>query len=634
MFRLESVQTFESRGGILNHNFALVPTKRALLSILAMIAIVCAALAAAPKSDASVRSTVQLADGAVQTTYTVGPLNVTPGQNRIAYRPMSGSEKPSVDGWITRIQPNLTYADGSIPLSSKVMFHHGVWLNMSRPDATMAGGERFYATGEEKTNMDLPPGYGYRYKKSDAWLLNHMIHNLVSEAMTLYITYTVDFIPDTAPQAASMKPVRPVWMDVDNGSAYPVFDVFRGDGGEDGEFTYPQDAKVNPYGNGPQKNKWTVDRDGVLLGTTGHVHTGGLDTELFLSRNGASYQGPTCEPAKSFAAPLAKYGKQLKSLTAKQKKLVKSMKSKKFKKLKKSMKPKRFKKLKKAKAKRLAVLKKQKKQKQAQLTAVKKKDAEAKKAYQACADTQPNVEGDRVRLFQSEAHYFGNRPPVSWDVAMLSTAPDWRVAVKAGDVLDLQTTYETKIASWPESMGINVIYMADGETEGADPYTTKVDQKGVLNHGHYEENNDHGGENPVVGPDPRTLPDGLASGGPFQIGNYSYGNGGDFRLPGAAGRPPVVKQGESFTYKLSAADQATQTWHSLTSCKSPCNKSTGISYPIPDGDFQFESGQMGLGGPPTVNRDSWSTPADLPVGTHTYFCRIHPLMRGAFRVVK
>jgi len=588
-------------------------------------------VAMTPGADAAVRSSVALADGAVQTTYTVGPLNVTPGQNRIGYAPIAGSERPPVDGWITRIQPNLTYADGTIPSSSKVMFHHGVWLNTSRSDATSGGPERFYATGEEKTNMDLPPGYGYRYKRSDGWLLNHMIHNLIAEPMTLYITYTVDFIPDTAPQAASMKPVRPIWMDVDNGSIYPVFDVHRGEGGEDGKFTYPQDAKVNPYGNGRQKNKWTVDRDGVLLGTTGHVHTGGLDTELFLSREGASYAGPTCPPAKSYTKQLAAYAKSLKGLSGKQKKLVKSMKAKKFKKLK-SANPKKFKKLKKAKTKQLNKLKRQKKAKLAGQKSVKKKDAAARATYQACVDTQPNVEGNRVRLFESTAKYFAPTGPVSWDVAMMSTKPDWRVAVKAGDVLDLQTTYETKLASWYESMGINVIYMSD-ETNGDNPYEKKVDGEGVLNHEHYEENNDHGGTTPLVGPDPATLPDGPLASGPFQIGNYTY-EAGDFRLPGAAGRPPVVKQGQSFSFELSAADQASQTWHSLTSCKSPCNKSTGISYPIADGDFQFDSGQLGTGGPPTVNRNTWTTPADLPVGTHTYFCRIHPLMRGAFRVVK
>ncbi|MGB0119881.1 MAG: hypothetical protein WBP55_02870 [Solirubrobacterales bacterium] len=579
-----------------------------------------------PAADASVVSSRAMNDGSVRTTYSVGPINVTPGQNRIAYKPLTGSERPPENGYITRIRPDLVEADGSIPLSSRVMFHHGVWINNSAPPADRL----FYATGEEKTIMDLPEGYGYRYKKNDSWLLNHMLHNLTPEPMSLYVTYTVDFIPDTAPQATTITEARPIWMDVENG-IYPVFDVHRGSGGKDGVFTYPQDAE-NPYPPGVQKNEKTIQKDGVLISTTGHVHTGGLTTDLYLKRDGAEYAGPLCEAAPSFEKGLAKYSKSLKKLNRSIKKQKKSIKSKKMKRLK-SKSSGKYKKLKKAKKKKLKKLKKQKGRKLTGQKKLKAKDRAAKKVYQACADTQPSVTGNRVHLFESVADYFEPAGPVSWDVAMRSTDEHWRVAVKAGDTLELQTDYETEIASWYESMGINVVYWAE-EAGGNNPYETKVDQEGVTNHGHYAENDDHGGTTPLVGPDPAKLPNGLASGGVFEIGGYSYGTGGDFRLPGALGRPPVVEKGQSFTFKMSAADQASETWHSLTSCKSPCNKSTGIAYPIPDGEFQFDSGQMGLGGEPTVNRDTWSTPADLPVGTHTFFCRIHPLMRGAVRVVK
>jgi plastocyanin len=30
----------------------------------------------------------------------------------------------------------------------------------------------------------------------------------------------------------------------------------------------------------------------------------------------------------------------------------------------------------------------------------------------------------------------------------------------------------------------------------------------------------------------------------------------------------------------------------------------------------------------------WRTPKGLPQGTYSYFCRVHPFMRGAFRVDK
>jgi plastocyanin len=35
-----------------------------------------------------------------------------------------------------------------------------------------------------------------------------------------------------------------------------------------------------------------------------------------------------------------------------------------------------------------------------------------------------------------------------------------------------------------------------------------------------------------------------------------------------------------------------------------------------------------------VGTQVYKTPKNLKPGTYSYFCRIHPFMRGAFRVVK
>lgn len=531
-----------------------------------------------------------LAGGVERITYRIGPLDVTPGQNRIAFKPITGAEKPGVDGWMIRLKPDLVNEDGSVPLSSKVMFHHGVWLNFSRPDATSGGPERFYATGEEKTITSFPDGYGYRYRTSDRWILNHMIHNLTPQPMTLYATYTVDFIPDDSPAADGIRPVTPIWMDVENGSnLYPVFDVFRGTGGKDRRFTYPAEAR-NPYPDGVRQNQWTADRDGVLLATAGHVHAGGLWTDLFLKRKGAKYQGPLCARLTPVRVDTPN--------------------------------PKTLKGAAKRRAQRL--VRKQK-----------RKHRAAMRKHRACVKKQPNVKGSRVHLFRSRAKYFEPAGPVSWDMAMYGSGPNWRPEVRKGDVLSTSATYETRRASWPESMGIMVVYMAENE-RGVNPYRKRVDHPGILNHGHYKENDDHGGGLPTVGQDPTRLGDGIAAGSdPFVISDYVY-NGADFRLPGSAGNPPVVRKGKSMRFELSDYDVRNEVWHSLTSCKTPCNRSTGIAYPIADGKFQFESGQLGtLPGAskaPTVDRTWWETPKTLPRGTYTFFCRVHPLMRGAFRV--
>lgn len=596
-----------------------------------------------------------LPNGVERTVYRLGPVNVTPGQNRINLRPITGGSRPAVDGWITRIKPDLVNLDGTVPKSSKVMFHHGVWINQSD-----IGRDRlFYATGEEKTILEIPDGFGYRYEKNDIWLLNDMIHNLTPQAMKLYFQYTLDFIPDSAPEADRIVRARPIWMDVESG-IYPVFDVWRDSGGKDGKFTYPEDAE-NPYPGGGQKNVKSVTHDGVLLGTTGHVHTGGLSTNLYLRREGATYAGPECRERKSYAgklrplrkkkskfkAKIKKLKKQNRKLTRKQKKVRRTLK-KRANTANAKRKIRKLKHKKKANSKRIARLKHKKSAIRKRLKPIVAKDQAERERYSDCRATQPRVDdGNRVHLFNSKAKYFDPGGPISWDMSMFSTDEDWRVRVKKGDKLELQTTYETERASWPESMGINVVYWArdtdiqaqanqPDPASAPNPYVTKVDQEGTVNHGHYPENEDYGGKtgkngSKLVGPDPTLLPDGPETGGPFVISDYLY-NGADFRLPGMAGRPPVVEKGESFTFKLSDYDIENEVWHSLTSCKAPCNKSTGISYPIPDGDFQFESGQMGPGKEPTVGYTEWSTPKDLPKGTHTFFCRIHPLMRGAVRV--
>jgi plastocyanin len=175
-------------------------------------------------------------------------------------------------------------------------------------------------------------------------------------------------------------------------------------------------------------------------------------------------------------------------------------------------------------------------------------------------------------------------------------------------------------------MGLGVVWMYDGPG-GNDPFAQTIDQKGVLTHGHLAENDNHGGKTTTTFADARD-----AASGPLQtnigIGSFEYG-AGDL---GAKGKVPTVTEGQQITFdNFDAGDQ--NVWHSITACKSPCTGSTGVAYPLADADVQFDSGQLGAAGAPTSGSTTWSTPADLTPGTYTYFCRVHPFMRGAFRVV-
>lgn len=499
--------------------------------------------------------------GAQVLNYKFGPMKIQPGQNLIDINLQK--ERPAVNGYIVGFRPGLVYAKGNkSPAVNIVHLHHAVWLVGN----DLGSLKPTFAAGEEKTYFNAPPGFGWRYTTDQTWILNHMIHDLTGTPQEVYLTYTLYFIPDDAPEAQGMTRMDTQWMDVEGIKPYPVFNAKKGSG-TNGRFTYPDQAK-NPYAGAPRKrNEWVADRDGTMVSTAGHLHPGGLWTDLNITRDGVT-----------------------------------------------------------------------------------------------------------KRIFRSRANYFEPVGAVSWDVAMSATSDAWKVDFKKGDVISTSATYDTTKASWYEVMGIMVV----GTTEkpvpgGVDPFTGEVDQTDYLTHGRLPENIDKGARTPNRG---LRNPLRMRS-GPFRdkvvIKDFVYGQG-DLSMPGKRGLPPRVKQGKSLRF-VNADSPLTVRFHTITSCKLPCNLTGGIGYPLANGPFAFDSGELGFG--PTINQGLYSgdaiggtpitaavpvptakencasvgglvkaisdgcvgstiykTPKNLTPGTYAYFCRVHPFMRGAFRVVK
>ena len=242
-------------------------------SLLALAALLIAVPTASAQGRASTigataRTTVEQGPkpGVQRLHYEFGPIRITPGQNTIEFQ--GNDLKPDVPGHITRFKPDLEYADGTIPRVDVIHLHHGVWVSNFAP---------LFAAGEEKTTVQAPDGYGWAYKPQDTWIMNHMIHNLTPAPTDVYITYDLDFIPAGTPADAGIKDVRTLWLDVMGQQIYPVFDVHKGQGGRDRRYTYPQEA---PKAERSTRNTVTVQEDGVLVGTAGHLHPGGLWTDL------------------------------------------------------------------------------------------------------------------------------------------------------------------------------------------------------------------------------------------------------------------------------------------------------------------------------------------------------------------
>jgi plastocyanin len=481
---------------------------RALLLVVLALAVAAPAAGAAPAASA--------VPGVQHLKFRFGPIHIAPGQNTIKIQP--NEERPKVPGYILSFKPNLRRADGTVPRVDVVHLHHGVWVVNFRP---------IFAAGEEKTTVRYPRGFGYRYSPKDSWLMNYMIHNLTPNPETVTITYDVDFLPASAPAAKAITEVDTQWLDVQGGSIYPVFDAMKGTGGKDGRLTYPREVP-DAYAGGRARNRWVADRDATLVQTAGHLHPGGLYTDLTVTRDGRT-----------------------------------------------------------------------------------------------------------VRLFRSRAKYYEPAGAVSWDVSMGVTPPDWRVAIKKGDVLAVSGTYDTRRASWYESMAIMPVAVTKRPAGGLDPFVrAPKDGRSVLTHGHLPENDNHGGGQ-VGLPDMTKTIDGPVAPTQVTIDGFVY-NQGDMGLTGVKGRPPVIAQGQTLRFfNRDAKRPGGEPMHTITACRAPCNRATGVAYPLADAAIQFDSGNLGYGQrgfTAASNRDSWETPASLPQGTYTYFCRIHPFMRGAFRV--
>ncbi|MCX6393899.1 MAG: hypothetical protein NTY57_03480 [Solirubrobacterales bacterium] len=488
----------------------------------------------APPSKPKVISHVNYA-GMQSILYCYGPITIKPGQNTNDYtfsgRPGDRSLLPNTPGWVTRFDPDLIYADPTkgtkgVPSVDVLHLHHAVWLGMGDSDPR-------WAAGEEKTVVQLPQGYGYRNDPTRSLTLNYMIHNLYPTTEKVYLTWRVDFIPDTAPIAATIKRAQTLWLDVAGVKQYPVFDALRGMG-SGGKYTFPNQATGAETAKIGSRHEYTAPMNMTLLQTAGHLHPGGLSTTLKATRG---------------------------SLTK--------------------------------------------------------------------------------TLFTSKAKYWEPAGAVSWDVAMAGTTPAWRVKVKAGDKLNVSTTYDVSKASWYESMGIMPVAVYFGDSAGGADWATKtLPQTGVLTHGHLAENNGHGGKSVPGAINASLLPNGIASdGNTIAISDFIYALG-DLSNSGSTLNPPTVREGNSFTFRsddVTGNPYTDYAYHTITSCKSPCNKSTGIAYPRADSapSVLFDSGELGSGpeGTASAGRRTWTTPNTLPRGTYSYFCRIHPYMRGAFRVV-
>jgi hypothetical protein len=526
--------------------------------------------------------------------FVFGPIVVKPGQNDLMIQPTT-IEKPAYDGYMTRFEPNLIDPSGKAPPVETLHLHHGTWLNVGRS----YGSGPFMASGEEKTIAFWPKGYGMKVLASDTWGFLYMIHNATAQPTVVWITYDIDFV-----KAADAEAVQPdgkplinntknIWLDVGGGNfhpetqAYPfnpVYNVQRGHGAADpvtGKLTcsYPAQncSRYNSLGNVSAQQGKAVDVKGKDWrfdpGFLGDTKTGTL-----VVMGGHLHPGGLVDEIS-----LVRDGVE-----------------------------------------------------------------------------KPILTSEAVYWNEQDGTQVGGKP-TSWDFSMTGASKDvgWKILVKDGDILRLNAVYDSQDASWYENMGIVMSWVAPGDTSGIDvfdPRVTVVDgypttanyptgmagnctpsdtvicRRGQITHGQMPENANHGscsgntcqGLTNKVGPSVDRI----------DMAAFTYGVA-DFNVVNAAGVPQVKK---NTPLKFTNLDTFDYMWHTATSCAYPCTGPTTVDYPIANGGngtagdvMDFDSSELGVGLYPAQRVDWTLTPNRA--GTFTFFCRIHPSMRGAFQVV-
>jgi Stress up-regulated Nod 19 len=170
--------------------------------------------------------------------------------------------RPCSDCFITGFTPELVDLAGNpVPKAMDgAMLHHAVWTSQWRSDATCSGtwlglaGQRFFATGNERTPIEFPSGYGYRLRWYDSWNMLVDLMNHSADEKTVYVQVTFK----TRPSWESVNSVRPVWLDVDQCG--------------DSEYSIPAGYSDTHW-------DWKVNVPGKVVAALGHVHGHGIAVE-------------------------------------------------------------------------------------------------------------------------------------------------------------------------------------------------------------------------------------------------------------------------------------------------------------------------------------------------------------------
>jgi hypothetical protein len=218
------------------------------------------------------------AQGAIATkTIDYGPYTIPAGNGdphdhenagMISNQIVTNIAKPCTGCTIIGVTPDLVYTDGTrATISQGPMLHHAMFAAQStgKSDVTCPGtgpgllGERFFASGDERTPVDLTSlPYGYKVNSTETWNMVFDLMNWQTTGKTVKIRMTWKYATGT--DSTSRAPLRPVWLDQAQCTMNSYITV--------------------PNGLWDFHYDWKSTISGKLIAAAGHIHDHGVNNEL------------------------------------------------------------------------------------------------------------------------------------------------------------------------------------------------------------------------------------------------------------------------------------------------------------------------------------------------------------------
>ena len=186
----------------------------------------------------------------------------------IANQIVNNISKPCTGCTIIGVTPDLVYTTGAkATISEGPMLHHAAFFAQSsgKSDVTCGNsgpgllGERFFASGDERTAVDLQSlPYGYKVNSTETW--NMVIDLMNWQTTTKTVKLKITWKYGTGTDHTSRSPLRPVWLDADGCSFDSLITV--------------------PTGLSDTHYDWKASFGGKLIAAAGHIHDHGVNIEL------------------------------------------------------------------------------------------------------------------------------------------------------------------------------------------------------------------------------------------------------------------------------------------------------------------------------------------------------------------